>query len=449
MRELKGPLNSKEFQKDVYKYGHALFQHTILNTFHPDLRGFRALSLGQVERQDFLDHHGVFSQKQQGIYMASFLMSEVIRALKKGDHHIADALLQTGSELVRLSLDSMINEPDWDFKVINPETLNEIIAKIKDSSGVHSFHQFYPDPFNTKVEYGFESEILPTTTAGLNRVEFTIGTRENHGLDQKNAKSVWIGKDYSASITLDVIDENQIDIRGKDGISTDRVRAKHIRDEKFEISPATLPRRNSNGNFIIDFPEGNILQSKDIYSELVARAMMQSAWFGLEVNVPKDKPLVTDADLSSIFSVEPHGPLRRNIIIGKMVDAFMMDPRGTFHLMRELGVIPMSKILNTILPENLDEIELGLPSGQEHRARVLSEKEYSVFDLFSALINKQFNDVPLTHPGLNYLYFYTDLFPDYRESSPLINIPLFSFTEPLKDLLAMPSRLLVKQLKKI
>jgi hypothetical protein len=449
MRELKGPLNSQEFKKSVYEYGHALFQHAILNTFHPDLRGFRALRLGQEERQDFLDHHGIFAQKQQGIFMASFIMSEVVRSLKQDDYHIADALLQTGSELVRLSLDSMINEPDWDFKVPHPEILNKIISKIEKSSGPHSFHQFYPDPFNTKVEYGFETEILPTTTAGLNRIEFTIGTRENHGLDQKNAKSSWIGKDYSASITLDVTDENQIDIRGKDGISTDGIRAKHIWDEKFEISPATLPRLNSTGNFIIDFPEGDILQRKDIYSELVARAMMQSAWFGFEVNIPKDKPLVTDSDLSSIFSVEPHGPLRRNIIIGKMVDAFMMDPKKTFHLMRELGVIPMSKILSTIYPENLDEIEMGLPSGEEHRLRVLTEKEYCVFDIFSALINKQFHDVPLTHPGLNYLYFYTDLFPDYRESNPLINIPLFTFTEPLKDLLAMPSRLLAGQLKKI
>ena len=160
----------------------------------------------------------------------------------------------------------------------------------------------------------------------MSRLEFTIGTRKGNS-GKTDGKSEWLSRDYSASISLDVTDPNQKDIRGKDGISTDKIRAKHIKDEIFEIDEGTLPKRGESQRYTIDFPSNEVLSHKDIYVELAARAIMQSVWFDFDINIPGSIPRISKEDMDKIFAIEPHGPLRRRIVIGKLIDAFMVDPK--------------------------------------------------------------------------------------------------------------------------
>lgn len=429
-------LNLQEFKTGMLESGRDLFRKEVLNKYHPDLRGFRALTLTQKIQNKFIQDGGVYKQKLRGIGIASFFANAFKHALDQKEFADAEVLIKATNSITELSLDTVLNDPDWDFKVKNVTILNQIIEAI---SSKKEFHRFLPNPNKLDEEYGWEAEILPTTTAGLNRLEFTVGTRRANGPKKERNPSEWMAKDYSASITLDVENPNQLDIRGKDGISTDRVRARHIQDDQFEIDPSTLPRKNKQGNYVIDFPGSNVLNRKDIYVELVARALMQSAWFGFDVAVPQEIPIVTDKDMQKIFAIEPHGPLRRRIVLGKIIDAFMVNPQKTFALMKRLGVTRMSPVLGALTHDELNDIKRYLPKGKKHRQQVLQNNNYSVFDIFSALINSHFNNVPLTHPALNYLYFYTDLFPDKRENSETSLITYLSFTEPFSKLMQLPS----------
>ncbi len=248
MEHQRKSLSSQEFRNGMLESGRALFREVVLNRYHPDLRGFRALTLTQKAETKFVQNGGIYKQKLRGMGIVSFFTHVLKQELERGRYDYAEILAKVADTITELSLDTVLNDPDWDFKVKDAGVLKQIIEEVKSKV---EFHRFLPDPYNSSVECGWEAEILPTTTGGLNRLEFTVGTRKVNGFGKEHNPSEWIAKDYSASITLDVADPNQLDIRGKDGLSTDRVRARHTQDDQFEIDVKTLPRKNKQGISLI------------------------------------------------------------------------------------------------------------------------------------------------------------------------------------------------------
>lgn len=115
--------------------------------------------------------------------------------------------------------------------------------------------------------------------------------------------------------------------------------------------------------------------------------------------------------------------------------------------MKKLGVTRMSPVLGVLTHEELNDIKKHLPQGKKHRQQVMKNNDYSVFDLFSKLINGHFSNVPPTHPALNYLYFYTDLFPDNGNNNKTRDIIALSLTETFKELMRLPSASLPRLLE--
>ncbi|MCL4364508.1 hypothetical protein M1328_04700 [Patescibacteria group bacterium] len=428
------------FKKEVYRQGRRQFAE-VLDLFHPTLRGFRALSIIAPCDKRITEEHLVHLQRLQALGYASNLIGQVKNALQStalaaGTNDLSalpakvliniDEVSRLSFNLFRLITDPEINEPDWDIKVTDQTMIDKISGQLKlrcDGEGERFFG--WGDE-----EVGWSVENLLTTTNNLSRLEYTVGTKMVID-DQK----IWQEKDFSGSVTVDVKSNNQRDIRGKDGLSTDRVRARHRSGLVFEVEEQSLPKK-VDGRYVIEFPDNDSLTLPEVYIELAARGIMQSVWHGLDIVEPKKMPELTPEIVNRIFFDSALGTLRKNMFVGKLVDAFLVDPKNTFNKIRKLGLNKTSSILSLLSEEQLDEIESRLPGKEEHFSRLKREPGYSAAKLLGNLINGFFRG-DLVYTDLDFIFFYTDLFPIGSTNDPLALISLLRFWP---DSLAYPDR---------
>ena len=109
--------------------------------------------------------------------------------------------------------------------------------------------------------------------------------------------------------------------------------------------------------------------------------------------------------------------------------------------MRKFGLVEASPILSALNSSQLDKIQNNLPGKREHFSKLNEDIHYSAFDIFAEQINVCFNDVPIVHQRLDYLYFYLELFPDFRQSNILNNLFLFIYNNNYRKIFEEPWRI--------
>ncbi len=159
----------------------------------------------------------------------------------------------------------------------------------------------------------------------------------------------------------------------------------------------------------IKFPiQQEVMQDPPRYLELASRAMMQSIWHNLLLEMP---PFCPQLNWRALREHYKNYPRQRLAFIDKIIDAFMVDPKKTFQLCAQLGILESSELFSGLGEADLRKILDILPERKEHfQNLILDPNGYSVFELLVSAMNEVIPKVRID-PKKDFMIFYEDIFP--------------------------------------
>jgi len=199
-------------------------------------------------------------------------------------------------------------------------------------------------------------------------------------------------------------------------MSKDNALIFRISDSRIKF-PQIFDATTGNKRDGIQFPDN--LSDPHRYLELASRAMMQSVWHNLALELPPSIPHMSWQLLQENYKKYPR---QRLAFIDKIVDTFMVDPQMAFQLCSQLGVWQASPLMSKINERQLAQILEKLPNKKEHFENMILDpnNSQSIFEILIKAINEVQPEKKAINTHKDLLVFYEDIFPSSKIGPTLL-----------------------------